>query len=162
MNLGGIKISSIEIESACSRVAGVTECAAVAVNPSQGGPSALIIFVVLAADVVADAGGDRKLHSACKDKSNYASVIKQQLQHSIRESISPLFRVRDVVIRSSLARTASGKIIRRVLRDEYTSSPSYCFKVPEHVSLTKPQAKLVKRFFSTSDLSSMQLRDSEL
>ena len=46
MNLGGIKISSVEIERACNLADGVLETAAVAVNSPGGGPSLLVMYVV--------------------------------------------------------------------------------------------------------------------
>ena len=47
MNLGGIKISSVEIERVLNRVAGVRETAAVAVPPEGGGPDRLVVFLVV-------------------------------------------------------------------------------------------------------------------
>ncbi|KAL0396145.1 UNVERIFIED_CONTAM: putative acyl-activating enzyme 17, peroxisomal [Sesamum calycinum] len=47
MNLGGIKVSSVEIERICNSVdAGVLETAAVGVPPAGGGPERLVIAVV--------------------------------------------------------------------------------------------------------------------
>ncbi len=46
MNLGGIKVSSAEIERVVAGVDGVAEAAAVAVPPPGGGPSRLVVFAV--------------------------------------------------------------------------------------------------------------------
>ena len=46
MNLGGIKISSIEIERTLAELNDVTESAAIAITPSDGGPSQLVIYTV--------------------------------------------------------------------------------------------------------------------
>ena len=46
MNLGGIKVSSAEIERVLDGVPGVLRTAAVAINPPGGGPSELVVFVV--------------------------------------------------------------------------------------------------------------------
>ena len=101
MNLSGIKVSSAEIEQVLNTVSGVHETAAVAVPPKDGGPSRLIIHVVL-------------LPGACPDKTS----LRDHLRASIREQLNPLFKIHDVVIRDSLPRTASNKIMRRLLRDE--------------------------------------------
>ncbi len=45
MNLGGIKVSSAEIEHVLQKVPGVFETAAIAVSP-DGGPSQLVIYAV--------------------------------------------------------------------------------------------------------------------
>ena len=42
MNLGGIKVSSLQIEEIVGGVEGVRETAAVAVSPPDGGPSMLV------------------------------------------------------------------------------------------------------------------------
>ena len=46
MNLGGIKVSSAEIERVVAGVDGVAEAAAVAVPPPGGGPSRLVVYAV--------------------------------------------------------------------------------------------------------------------
>ena len=99
MNLGGIKISSAEIEGVLNSVSGVQEVAAIAVPPPDGGPSQLVIYTVL-------------LPGANTDS------LTTSLQLAIREHINPLFRIHDVVVVDGLPRTASNKIMRRILRDE--------------------------------------------
>ena len=102
MNLGGIKISSAEIEGILNSVSGIQEVAAIAVPPSDGGPSQLVIYTVLLPG--ADTGS---LHAS--------------LQSAIRKHLNPLFRIHDVVVVDALPRTASNKIMRRILRDEQSS-----------------------------------------
>ena len=99
MNLGGIKISSAEIEGVLNSVSGIQEVAAIAVSPPDGGPSQLVIYAVLLP------GADTNL-------------LTNSLQSAIREHLNPLFRIHDVVVVDALPRTASNKIMRRVLRDE--------------------------------------------
>ena len=101
MNLSGIKVSSAEIEEVLNVVDGIQETAAVAVSPKDGGPSQLVIFVVLTAS--ASEPTKQELHDT--------------LQAEISQHINPLFRVQDVVIVDALPRTASNKIMRRLLRD---------------------------------------------
>ena len=107
MNLGGIKVSSAEIEQILNTVSGVRETAAVAVSPKDGGPSRLVIHVVL-------------LPEAYPDKTSLRAAFRA----AIREQLNPLFRIHDVVIRDSLPRTASNKIMRRLLRDESATKPN--------------------------------------
>ena len=99
MNLGGIKVSSAEIEEVLNSVSGIREVAAIAVSPPDGGPSQLVIYAVLLPGADTDS-----LHAS--------------LQSAIREHLNPLFRIHDVVVVDALPRTASNKIMRRVLRDE--------------------------------------------
>lgn len=102
MNLGGIKISSAEIEGVLNSVNGIQEVAAIAVSPPDGGPSQLVIYAVLLP------GAD-------------TSSLTNSLQLAIREHLNPLFRIHDVVVVDALPRTASNKIMRRVLRAEQSS-----------------------------------------
>ena len=99
MNLGGIKVSSAEIEGVLNSVNGIQEVAAIAMPPPDGGPSQLVIYTVLLPG--ADTG-----------------LLHASLQSAIREHLNPLFRIHDVVVVDALPRTASNKIMRRVLRDE--------------------------------------------
>lgn len=107
MNLGGIKVSSVEIERVCNEVPGVMETAAIAVNPPHGGPSRLVIFAIVHADLQAELTADK---------------LKPLLQKSVKELLNPLFHVGEVVLADKLPRTASNKVMRRVIRDEYLTS----------------------------------------
>jgi acetyl-CoA synthetase len=100
MNLGGIKVSSAEIEQALHRVADLQEAAAIAHSPPDGGPSQLIIYAVVA----------NPTHQT-------PTELKADLQTAIAQQLNPLFKIHDVVIVESLPRTASNKVMRRVLRD---------------------------------------------
>ena len=44
--------------------------------------------------------------------------LKLQCQRAIRSSLNPLFKLERVLLRDSLPRTASNKVMRRLLRDE--------------------------------------------
>ena len=100
MNLSGIKVSSAAIEEVLNVVDGIQETAAVAVSPKDGGPSQLVIYVVLA--------------SASEPTKQ---EIQSALQAELSQHLNPLFRIRDVVIVDALPRTASNKVMRRLLRD---------------------------------------------
>ncbi|WVZ21673.1 hypothetical protein V8G54_008995 [Vigna mungo] len=108
MNLGGIKVSSVEIERICNEVDNsVLETAAIGVPPSGGGPELLTIVVVF------------------KD-ANFAKQDLHQLRISfnsaLQKKLNPLFRVSQVVPLPSLPRTASNKVMRRVLRQQLTET----------------------------------------
>jgi acetyl-CoA synthetase len=47
--------------------------------------------------------------------------IKKTMQARINQNLNPLFKIYDVVFKTELPKTASNKIMRRVLRDEYYS-----------------------------------------
>jgi len=101
MNLGGIKVSSAEIERALEETPGVAELAAIAVAPPKGGPSQLVIYVV------PQPGFDA------------TDTWPDAMQHAIRTNLNPLFKIRDVVSVETLPRTASAKVMRRSLRSDY-------------------------------------------
>ncbi len=101
MNLGGIKVSSAEIERVLDGVTGVLRTAAVAINPPGGGPSELVVFVV-----PREAGADRE-------------ALAPALQQALKTRLNPLFRISDVVLVPSLPVTPSNKIMRRELRAQY-------------------------------------------
>jgi acetyl-CoA synthetase len=103
MNLGGIKVSSAEIERVLQVVHGVIETAAIAVS-ACGGPSALVIYVVSSPTFSGD-----------------PSALLAAMQSAIRSELNPLFKIHDLVLVEALPRTASNKVMRRVLRDRYAS-----------------------------------------
>jgi acetyl-CoA synthetase len=107
MNLGGIKVSAAEIERIVMQVPGISEVAAIAVPPQEGGPDSLVLYLVLVA-------GEKVDPAHWKTLANSA----------IRQKLSPLFHVAEVVIVSELPRTASNKVMRRLLRNDYVAARS--------------------------------------
>lgn len=102
MNLGGVKASSAEIERVLNMQPGVVESAAVAVSPPEGGPSRLVVFVV-------PQPGSPLAPAAWQDR----------LQQAIKSELNPLFKIHEVVLLAALPRTASNKVMRRLLRAQY-------------------------------------------
>jgi acetyl-CoA synthetase len=105
MNLGGIKVSSAEIEQALQGVAGIIETAAIAVASSDG-PSQLVIYAVPA-----------------KSQSPDKQQVLTAMQSAIKRNLNPLFKIHDLVLVEALPRTASNKVMRRELRARYIVSP---------------------------------------
>lgn len=103
MNLGGIKISSIQIEAVINSLDFVKESAAIAVSPKDGGPSLLVVYYV---EMPISISSEARLKQAQK-------VISTQL--------NPLFKITDLVKIEALPRTASNKVMRRKLRSDYES-----------------------------------------
>lgn len=99
MNLAGIKVSSVEIERVVNGLAGIAESAAIAVPPALGGPAGLVVHVALQSGYTAN-----------------EAEWTARLQQAIRSQLNPLFKLQQVVIAPSLPRTASGKLMRRLLR----------------------------------------------
>ena len=103
MNLGGIKVSSVQIEAVINTLDFIKESAAIAVSPEYGGPSLLVIFYV----------------------ENESRLIKPERLNKaidcVKKQLNPLFKVYDLVKIESLPRTASNKVMRRKLRDLYES-----------------------------------------
>lgn len=105
MNLGGIKVSSAEIEQTLRAVPGVVETAAIAVADGGGGPSQLVIYAV------------------CAGAPDHAQLVAA-MQGAIKRDLNPLFKIHDVVVIEALPRTASNKVMRRELRARYTAPRS--------------------------------------
>lgn len=101
MKLGGIKISSAEIERVLVGIEGIIETAAIAVAPPNNGPSRLIIYAATSQNL---------------DKES----IKKAMQIRINQHLNPLFKIYDIVMVSELPKTASNKIMRRILRKNYS------------------------------------------
>ena len=104
MNLGGIKVSSVQIESVLNKLDFIKESAAIAVEPKGGGPSLLVVFYV---ENVSELTDEEKLF---------------QVKKSIGKQLNPLFKVSDLVKINVLPRTASNKVMRRRLRENYMLS----------------------------------------
>jgi len=105
MKLGGIKVSSIEIERVVAADGRVQEAAAVAVRPGGEGAERLVLFVV---------------PRGAPDPA----ALRGDLARLIAKGLNPLFKVHDLVLVEALPRTASNKTMRRVLRAEYLAKPS--------------------------------------
>jgi acetyl-CoA synthetase len=103
MNLGGIKVSSAEIEQVLQRVPGVFETAAIAVSP-DGGPSQLVIYAVCPET----------------DESRKGTLMAE-MQNAIRHDLNPLFKIQELVFVDALPRTATNKVMRRDLRARYVA-----------------------------------------
>lgn len=101
MNLGGIKTSAAEIERAISGVEHIQETAAIAVSLSQG-PSVLVVYAAT---------------RAVLDKE----TTKKTMQQQINQHLNPLFKIHDIIFVAELPKTASNKIMRRVLRERYVN-----------------------------------------
>lgn len=105
MNLGGIKISSTEIERVLNETDGVQETAAIAVPPPGGGPDQLIVYAVPDSGAAID-----------------PETIQPLMQDSIKRLLNPLFRIHRVISLEALPRTASNKVMRRALRTKFQRS----------------------------------------
>ena len=103
MNLGGIKVGSLELESVVNEHPSVYESAAVAVQPGGEGAEKLVVYVVLHGDLERE-------------------TLRRELGRAIAERLNPLFKIHDVVAIEALPRTASNKVMRRSLRRLYTEN----------------------------------------
>jgi len=101
MNLGGIKVSSTQIEAVINKLNFIKESAAIAVSPKGGGPSFLVIYYV---EKIRNISNEERFNQA---------------KNSIRKELNPLFKVVDLIKIDILPRTASNKVMRRKLRDLY-------------------------------------------
>jgi len=103
MNLGGIKVSAVQIEAVINQLDFIKESAAIAVSPKGGGPNLLVVYYV----------------------ENHSELTLEErfnlLKNSIRKQLNPLFKVSAIVKIDVLPRTASNKVMRRKLREVYES-----------------------------------------
>jgi acetyl-CoA synthetase len=104
MNLGGIKVSSLELERVIDYHPAISESAAVAVQPGGEGAEKLVVFAVA-------------------DESADPEQLLGALRQMISKKLNPLFKIHDLVVVDSLPRTASNKLMRRELRDHYQARP---------------------------------------
>jgi acetyl-CoA synthetase len=101
MNIGGIKVSAVEIEETVNQHPLIFETAAVAVQEENGGPEQLIIYFVPKNDIPDEA------------------VLFKEVQKMLSTEMNPLFRLSKLIKKANLPRTASNKIMRRELRKEF-------------------------------------------
>ncbi|MCM8539676.1 MAG: AMP-binding protein [Lentisphaeraceae bacterium] len=99
MNLGGIKVSSTQIEEIVNTLDFVKESAAIGVPPLGGGPDKLVLCIV-------------PLGKSLPDDA----LLKTR--EIVKSKINPLFKVAECHCYQSLPRTASNKVMRRKLRQE--------------------------------------------
>lgn len=104
MNLGGIKVSSVQIEAVVNQLEFIKESAAIGVSPEDGGPSVLVVYYI-----ENDSPKTEKKEKLHLEMTN--TLIKNEL--------NPLFRAKALLKIDKLPRTASGKVMRRKLRDLY-------------------------------------------
>lgn len=109
MNLGGIKVSPLELERIVDGHPAVYESAAVAVQPEGEGAERLVVYIV-----PEGGSGAAGRHAASQTDPD---TLKSELQSMVSAGLNPLFRIYRVVIVDELPHTASGKLVRRTLRD---------------------------------------------
>jgi len=103
MNLGGIKVSALEIEEQVNTHPDIRESAAVAISENGTGPESLYVFVT-------------------SDKTLDTEKMRETLQEKISKNLNPLFRIKSLKQIDQLPKTASNKLIRKQLREEIEKS----------------------------------------
>lgn len=101
MNLSGIKVGSAEIERVLNNHPAVRETAAIAVQPAESGPSQLVIYAEIPDEVNLD-------------------ELKIEMQALLKQHLNPLFKIHKVIKIDALPRTASNKVVRRILREQWS------------------------------------------
>mmetsp|Transcript_12316 Transcript_12316/g.22052 ORF Transcript_12316/g.22052 Transcript_12316/m.22052 type:complete len:596 (-) Transcript_12316:51-1838(-) len=141
MNLGGIKTSSVEIERAVLKgakqlldpppsspssplsaaaskgAAALQEVAAIGLADAGGGPENLYLIVVLDPTKI-QLEQSREEGGMKLDKGEVERALLAISREAVRKNLNPLFKVTRVFVRQSLPRTASNKVMRRLLRSE--------------------------------------------
>ena len=102
MNLGGIKTSAVEIERVLNHLPSIQETAAITATIEDGGPKQLVVYAIL------------------QDSNTIDTIeLKTLLQQTIKSTLNPLFKISDLVLVEKLPKTASNKIMRKELRENY-------------------------------------------
>lgn len=104
MNLGGIKISSVELETVINKHPAVFESAAIASQDKNGGPEKLILII----------------HP--NQPITDVSALQNELQKMIQKELNPLFKISSIHFKENFPRTASNKLMRKELRKEYLAT----------------------------------------
>jgi acetyl-CoA synthetase len=105
MNLGGIKISSLEIETVINKHPKIFESAAISVPEKGQGPEKLVVYY------------------SSNEESKDEVILKTEFQKFISRELSPLFKIAEIVRVDSLPRTSSDKLMRRELRKQFMMQP---------------------------------------
>jgi acetyl-CoA synthetase len=105
MNLGGIEVSSLELEQVLDQHPAVYESAAVAVQPAGEGAEQLVVYAVPRRKTGAEVDSDQ---------------LATELGKLIKSELNPLFKIFDLKLAESLPRTASNKLMRRKLRAQWS------------------------------------------
>jgi acetyl-CoA synthetase len=97
MNLGGIKISSLELEQILDQHPAISQCAAIGVQSGGEGMEQLVVFAVLRAPLD-------------------PSLLRVELNALLAQRLNPLFKIAGLEFVEELPRTATNKLLRRELR----------------------------------------------
>jgi len=100
MNLGGIKVSSVELENVIVSHESVVECASVSIQKIGESLEKLIVFAVV-------------------NKTIPKEKLLFDLKTMISKRLNPLFKINRLIITNKLPRTASNKLMRKKLRSQY-------------------------------------------
>ncbi len=100
MNLGGIKVSSVELENVIVSHESVVECASVSIQKIGDSLEKLIVFAVV-------------------NKTIPKENLLFDLKTMISKRLNPLFKINRLIITKKLPRTASNKLMRKKLRSQY-------------------------------------------
>jgi acetyl-CoA synthetase len=100
MNLGGIKVSSIELEEVINQHPAVFESAAIAVQLTGEGAQSLVVYLVPAEAMDTD-------------------TLLLELRRRVATELNPMFKIHRIIEIDKLPRTASNKVMRRELRDHF-------------------------------------------
>jgi acyl-coenzyme A synthetase/AMP-(fatty) acid ligase len=115
-----VQVSSVELERVVvQNVPEVLEAAAVGFPTPGGGPEQLHLFLVLTPEAAgggtAAAGSDGGVAGGCVSASQLQQ-LHTACQNAIKQELNPLFKVQQVIQVDSLPRTASNKVMRRMLK----------------------------------------------
>ncbi|CAI5487784.1 unnamed protein product [Closterium sp. Naga37s-1] len=136
MNLGGVKVGSVEVERVCNTAhPAVSETAAIGVAPRGGGPEELVVVAVMRGEAGVGERGERSEgKNGVEGRVVSEDDLRKVFSAALQAHLNPLFKVAAVWVVPSLPRNASNKVMRRVLRDLYT-----------HRHRTKPATTLPTR-----------------
>lgn len=116
IKVAGKRLGPAEAESAAVSHPAVAEAAAIGVpHPVKG--ETLVIFVVLRTDTIPD------------------STVLQSIRTTVAETLGPALKPEKILVISQLPRTRNGKILRRLIRQQYIGEPLGDLSALENVTV---------------------------
>lgn len=101
MNLGGVKVSALEIETVVNQHPSINESAAFSILEGDRKNERLVVYYTAPAP------------------AKNEEALKKELQQLIATALSPLFKVSELIYIDELKRTASNKLMRRALKAQF-------------------------------------------
>ncbi len=121
MNLGGVKVSALEIETVINKHPAVLDSAAFSVLEGVQRNERLVVYYTSGKteSEKQPSGSGQAAEASPGEEQPAAEQLKKELQQMINRELTPLFKLSELVHVDTLMRTASNKLMRRALKQQY-------------------------------------------